>query len=120
MNRRHTPLFAEIALPVPLDKLFTYEVPERLKDRVQPGMRVVVPFGTRRMTGYVVEVHGQAPEGIKLKEIASCVDEYPLIDSKLFALARWISGYYMHPLGEVLKAMLPASLKGKSRGKGRF
>jgi len=117
MNENNTPLFAEIALPVPLDKFFTYRIPQRLKARVQPGMRVVVPFGTRRMTGYVVEVHGRAPGGIRLKEIASCVDKYPLLNNKLIVLARWISSYYMHPLGEVLKVMLPASLKGKSRGK---
>jgi len=115
MNKREAPIFVDVALPVPVDRLFTYTVPEDDSDLVQRGARVIVPFGRRRMTGYVMRINENPPEGIKLKGIISVVDRSPLLTEELIALAGWISDYYVHPVGEVLRTMLPASVKGKAR-----
>ena len=107
--------YADVALPVPVDKLFTYIIPEALAGRVAPGCRVLVPFGRRRMTGYVVSLRGRRPGRVKLKAIAELIDEEPLLTPRLLDLAGWMASYYIHSLGEVLKTMLPAGLRGKGR-----
>ncbi len=76
---------------------------------------MLVPFGKRSMTGYVLALRDTSPDDVKLKEISKPVDEVPLLSPPLMKLAGWISEHYVHPLGEVLKAMLPASIKGKGR-----
>ncbi|MCK4550069.1 MAG: primosomal protein N', partial [Candidatus Krumholzibacteria bacterium] len=77
----------------------------------------MVPFGRRRMTGYVISTHSDTPEGFKLKEISELSDTEPMITPALLELAGWMAEYYVHSLGEVLRAILPASLKGKGRKK---
>ena len=104
--------YCDVALPVPLDRLFTYELPLTLRHRVQPGCRVVAPFGTRKLTGIVLKVHDEAPSH-NSKEIFSLTDEEPVLDSELIHLAQWIAEYYCAPVGEVLKGMLP--LGGETR-----
>lgn len=108
-------MLAEIALPVPVDKTFTYAVPRDMEEAVAPGCRVIVPFGRRRMTGYVLSLGAEAPEGMRIRELSKLVDEVPLITPALFDLAGWMSEYYVHPIGEVLRAVLPAGIKGKGR-----
>jgi primosomal protein N' (replication factor Y) len=105
----------DVAVPFPVDKLFTYAVPEELRGRVKPGARVLVPFGPRRVTGYVIAERGRVPGAVKLREIAGLIDEEPLLTDALLDLGRWMSGYYLHPVGEVLKAVLPSSIRGKGR-----
>jgi primosomal protein N' (replication factor Y) len=100
--------YCDVSLPVPLDQSFTYRLPETLRHRVQPGCRVLVPFGTRKLTGMVVTLHDQPPEGA-LKEVLRLVDEEPVLDAELLALGGWISQYYCAPLGEVLRSMTPLS-----------
>jgi primosomal protein N' (replication factor Y) len=100
--------YCDVSLPVPLDQSFTYRLPETLWHRVQPGCRVLVPFGTRKLTGVVVQLHDQPPEGT-LKEVRRLVDEEPVLDAELLALGSWISQYYCAPLGEVLRSMTPLS-----------
>jgi len=112
------PSLIDVAVPYPVDKLFTYAVPEALRARVQPGARVLVPFGPRRVTGYVIAARGRIPHAVKLKEIAGLIDEEPLLTGGLIDLARWMSQYYLYPLGEVLKAVLPSSIRGKGRPGG--
>jgi len=109
------PSLIDVAVPFPVDKLFTYVVPEALRGRVRPFARVLVPFGPRRVTGYVIAGRGRIPGTVRLKEVAGLIDEEPLLTGELIDLARWMSGYYLHPLGEVLKAVLPSSIKGKGR-----
>ncbi len=109
--------YAEIALPVPVDGTFTYIIPDEIKETIAPGCRVMVPFGRRRMTGYVISTHSDTPEGFRLKEISELSDAEPMITPALLELAGWMSEYYVHSLGEVLRAILPASLKGKGRKK---
>ena len=115
--RREIHGYAEIALPVPVDGTFTYIVPEDMRESIAPGCRVMVPFGRRRMTGYVISTHSDTPEGYKLKDISTLLDDEPMLTQALLELARWMSEYYVHSLGEVLRAILPASLKGKGRKK---
>ncbi len=101
-------IYCDVSLPVPLDQSFTYELPETLQHRVQPGCRVLVPFGVRKLTGVVVELHDRAPEG-PVKEALRLIDEEPVLDATLLALGRWIAQYYCAPLGEVLRSMTPLS-----------
>ena len=98
--------FCEVSLPVPLDQAFTYSLPATLQHRVKPGARVLVPFGTRRMTGVVLAVHDTPPR-TALKEALRLFDPEPVLNDELLALGKWISGYYCTPLGEVLRSMLP-------------
>jgi primosomal protein N' (replication factor Y) len=100
--------YCDVSLPVPLDQSFTYRLPETLRHRVQPGCRVLVPFGARKLTGVVVKLHEQPPDGA-LKEVLRLVDEEPVLDAELLALGGWISQYYCAPLGEVLRSMTPLS-----------
>jgi primosomal protein N' (replication factor Y) len=103
--------FCEVALPVPVDRVFTYELPYTLRHRVRPGCRVVAPFGSRKLTGVVVRTHNTANG--KSREILGLRDEEPVLDADLLELARWIAEYYCAPIGEVLKGMLP--LSGETR-----
>src|SRR3990167_8049019 len=101
------PDYCEVALPVPLDKLFTYSVPASLA--VRPGVRVIVPFGTRQLAGVVVRC-GAPPAVIEskaIKPIRTVLDEQPALSPELLKLGRWLADYYLVPEGEVLATMLP-------------
>src|SRR5437667_6794697 len=99
-------IYCDVSLPVPLDQSFTYRLPETLRHRVQPGCRVLVPFGARKLTGVVLALSDEPPEG-SLKEVLRLIDEEPVLDAELLSLARWIAQYYCAPLGEVLRGMVP-------------
>src|ERR1700678_3391681 len=98
-------LYCDVALPVPLDQAFTYAV-----NGVVPavGARVLVPFSGQRLMGVVVRVHEDAPaEGFEIKPVQQVLDETALLPDELMELANWIAQYYIAPLGEVLRGMLP-------------
>ncbi|PWU00306.1 MAG: primosomal protein N' [Terriglobia bacterium] len=99
-------LYCDVSLPVPLDQPFTYALPETLRHRVQPGGRIIVPFGPRKLTGVVLRCHDERPD-VAIREALRLIDAEPVLDAELLALARWIAGYYCAPLGEVLRSMLP-------------
>lgn len=99
---------AEIAVPVPIDKPFTYGVPEALAADVVPGARVLVPFGPRRLLAVVVAVRPRREDEVKLKEVVAVVDREPVLPPELLAFLREVAGYYFAPLGEVLALALPA------------
>lgn len=101
-------MFCDVSLPVPLDQLFTYALPSSLHHRVKEGARVVVPFGTRKLTGVVLAIHGNAP-AMRARGVEKLIDEEPVFDSALLRLARWVAAYYCAPLGEVLRSMAPTS-----------
>jgi primosomal protein N' (replication factor Y) len=73
---------------------------------VKPGSRVLVPFGSRKLTGVVLNVQTEPPDGAT-KQVLRLMDEEPVLDPEMLALARWVSAYYRAPLGEVLRAMTP-------------
>lgn len=102
--------FCDVALPVPLDSLFTYRVP----DGVQPvvGGRVLVPFRQQRLSGLITELHDRAPN-VPAKSVLSALDSAPLLDEHLLQLGKWIANYYLAPLGEVFRTMLPLGAEFK-------
>jgi primosomal protein N' (replication factor Y) (superfamily II helicase) len=104
------PEFCDVALPVPLDMVFTYRVPADAAPLV--GARVLVPFRQQRMTGIVVEVHDRKPS-VTTKNLLSVLDAAPVLDEQLMRLGRWISDYYLAPIGEVFRTMLPLSAEFK-------
>jgi primosomal protein N' (replication factor Y) (superfamily II helicase) len=99
--------FCNVALPVPLRTTFTYAIPDALRGSVQPGSRVLVPFRNKSLVGVVVEHVQHAPPGTKIREIAKVMDFLPALPPKLIELGHWIAGYYLAPVGEVFRAMLP-------------
>jgi primosomal protein N' (replication factor Y) len=98
-------LYCDVALPVPLHRSFTYELPGL---EVEVGARVMVPFGKQRVVGVVVDVHDRPPDaGVELKRIEQVMDEQALLSKELLDLGKWIAAYYCAPLGEVLRGMVP-------------
>src|SRR5215467_9253354 len=100
--------YCDVALPVPVDRLFTYELPLTLRHRAAAGCCVVVPFSTRKLSGVVLRMHNEEPS-YELREVLSLRDEDPVLDAELLELAEWIAEYYCAPIGEVLKGTLPLS-----------
>jgi len=104
------PEFCDVALPLPLDMVFTYHVPAEAAPVA--GGRVLVPFRQQRMTGIVVELHDRKP-AVKTKSIINVLEVTPVLDEQLLRLGRWIADYYLAPLGEVFRTMLPLSAEFK-------
>jgi primosomal protein N' (replication factor Y) (superfamily II helicase) len=105
-------LFAELIIPVPINKLFTYRVPISLKDKIQVGQRAVVPFGKKKiLTGIVFSIHEKPPKEYEAKYILELLDETEIIYAPQFELYQWIADYYLSTLGEVMIAALPSGLK---------
>jgi primosomal protein N' (replication factor Y) (superfamily II helicase) len=104
------PDFCDVALPVPLDTAFTYRIPNAMQPVV--GGRVLVPFRQQRMSGVVVALHDRAPK-VQAKNILSALDAAPVLDEQLLQLGKWISDYYLAPLGEVFRTMLPLAAEFK-------
>src|SRR5580704_5248925 len=100
------PIYCDVSLPVPLDQVFTYLLPETLRHRVQTGSRVLAPFGTRKLAGVVLRTHSEHPAS-PARELLRLLDEEPALNDELLKLGYWISSYYCAPLGEVLRAMTP-------------
>ena len=99
------PAFCEVALPVPLDHTFTYGV--RLGQQPQRGARVIAPFRNEKLIGVVTALGVKPPADVEVKYLEAVLDEEPLLSDHLLELAEWIAQYYLAPLGEVLRAMLP-------------
>ncbi len=106
--------YAEVVFPVPVDHPFTYVIPERFLGDVVPGSRVYVPFGPRKVTGFVVG-RRKTTDLEELKEIEEVLDPVPLFTPEVLALAKWIGEYYICGWGEVLKAALPAGIQVMSQ-----
>jgi len=105
-------LFAELIMPVPIHKLFTYRVPNSFKEKIRTGQRAVVPFGKKKiLTGIVFSVHDKPPTDYEAKYILEILDEGEIIYPQQFKLYQWIADYYMCSLGEVMIAALPSGLK---------
>ena len=101
------PAYCNVALPVPLRNTFTYSIPEELRGQVQPGSRVLVPFRKKALVGVVVELTETPPADTKIRPIEKAIDLIPALTPKLLELGQWIAGYYLAPIGEVFRAMLP-------------
>ncbi|MFW5930649.1 MAG: replication restart helicase PriA [Desulfosalsimonas sp.] len=100
----------EVAVAMPVFGTYTYTVPPGLSGMVEPGKRVLVPFGSRRITGYVLGPDTrEQKEGLKAAEDV-IDDDTPLFPKQMIPFFRWISDYYMHPLGEVISEALPGGI----------
>lgn len=105
--------YADIILPLPLDSLFTYSVPDSLAGRVGQGVRVLVPFGkSKTYVGLVVRTHNNKPD-FKVKDISVVMDDAPVVNSVQLELWRWMADYYLSSVGDVMNAALPSGLKSE-------
>jgi primosomal protein N' (replication factor Y) (superfamily II helicase) len=104
--------YCEVALPVPLDHTFTYGV--RFGQEPMRGARVIAPFRNEKLIGVVTAVDAPAPPAdIEIRYLEAVLDEEPLLSDHLLELAEWTAQYYLAPLGEVLRAMLPLTAEVK-------
>lgn len=106
--------FVEVVLPLPVQKTFSYFVPPSLSKMVKRGVRVKVPFGKRRLVGFVIKTT-QRPTLPSIKSIDGVVDSESVIGDKMFKLAEKISRDYLSNLGELLKFFLPADINVEKR-----
>ena len=100
--------YVEVAVAVPLRRVFTYAIPEALAGRLRPGMRVLVPFARRKLPGFVVAGLAETSLDAQIKAVLDVLEEAPVFDSELFSFLREAARYYMHPLGEALRMAAPA------------
>jgi primosomal protein N' (replication factor Y) len=103
------PSFCDVALPVPLDMAFTYRIANQVP---VIGGRVLVPFRNDRLSGIVTVLHDREPE-VKTKTVLQALDTEPVLDSTLMQLGQWIGQYYLAPIGEVFRTMLPLAAEIK-------
>ena len=99
----------DVAIALPVYNTFTYSVPENLAALVSVGKRVLVPFGRRRVTGYIL---GDSQDNYHkdLKAILDVLDEKPLFPASMIPFFKWVADYYLHPIGDVIKTALPGGL----------
>ena len=109
---QHT--YLEVAVTAPISRTLTYLPPKEHPRQLMPGMRVLAPLGNRKVTGYILAIVPSAPSGQKLKEIIEVLDLQPLFPEAQVQFYKWIARYYHFPIGEVIKAALPAGLTKKS------
>lgn len=105
-----------VAVPVPLRRVFVYEIPEALGTPL-PGARALVPFGRRRLTGYLLSPATAAEAaGIAVRPAAALLDATPALPEELLGFLVAAADYYLHPLGEVLRAALPPGIDPAESG----
>jgi primosomal protein N' (replication factor Y) len=107
--------FCNVALPVPLRTTFTYAIPEAMRASLQIGCRVLVPFRKKALVGVVVERIEKATAETKVRDISRVLDVFPALTPKLLELGQWIANYYLAPIGEVFRSMLPPVIELSSR-----
>ncbi|HEY1865733.1 MAG TPA: primosomal protein N', partial [Candidatus Acidoferrales bacterium] len=114
--------YCEVALPVPLRTTFTYAVPDALEELIVPGARVSVPFRNRAIVGVVLERTSQPPpryapgkasatKAAPIRQISEVLDPLPALPERVVTLGRWVAGYYLAPVGETFRAMLPPAVE---------
>ena len=113
-------MFVDVILPLPLDGVFTYSVPQPWGEQVKIGIRVLVPFGRKTHVGIVAKTHkGPLPTDFQIKDILQVLDAEPILLDTQLRLWQWIADYYMSPIGEVYKAALPSGLKAEDGYKAK-
>src|SRR5215831_11024660 len=106
-------MYADVAVCLPLSRTFVY----RVEEPIETGCRVLVPFRKREDEGFVVALREDRPD-VEALAIKSVIDAHPLLRPEIFKLCRWISEYYVSPLGEVLKGALPPGITNKHVERG--
>ena len=102
---------ADVFVNIPVKSIaraYTYRVPEELR-QIEAGWRVFVPFGSRKVEGFVVETHelATAPENITLKDVIAAVDEECWFSPQMIEIARWLSDFYLCSLAEIMRLFMP-------------
>lgn len=110
-------MFAQVVFPLPFRNSFTYSIPADLLDFVKVGVRVVVPFGKRVLTGFVVDISEKTDVKEKIKPIRDVLDDKPIFNKDSLKFYEWISEYYISSLGEALKNSVPYGLEVESKRK---
>lgn len=102
-----------IAIPIPGDRLYTYELDINQEPQDYLGRRVYVPFGRKTYTGFIVEIMAEKPD-FAVKLVEEVLDEKPIFSENLLKLCRWVAQYYRSSLGEVLKTAIPVGILPES------
>lgn len=101
--------YVHVAVPVGVRKTFTYSVPPGFRGRIAAGMRVIVPFGRKLVTGYVTGfTEASEVRGFRLRAVEELIDPEPAVPAQLVETALWVARYYFAPPGEVFRALFPA------------
>ncbi len=106
--------YYEVAVAAPIGRPLTYLAPAGSQDHLIPGMRVLVPLGSRKITGYILSEADSVPSDQQIREIYEVLDSSPLFPAEQVQFFRWMANYYHHPIGQVIKTALPAGLTQKS------
>lgn len=107
--------FADVILPLPVNRYFTYSIPPEMAGSVHTGSRVIVSFGRKKYyTAIVVSLHNIPPREYEVKDIFAMLDSEPILRHPQLKFWEWIASYYMCSVGEVFKAALPSGLKLES------
>lgn len=109
--KSENPKFAQIAISLPVDRIFHYSIPEKYAGTVETGKRVFVPFQNRKLIGYVVGFAEHA-EVADVKEIIDVIDNEPIINEEMLKLTKWIKDNYFCSWGEAIGAVIPGGIKG--------
>lgn len=108
-------MFADVIVPLPLEGMFTYFIPEPLLERMARGVRVIVPFGQKKYyTAIVARMHDEAPEGYEVKSILDVLDSQPVMTELQLKFWAWLADYYLCTIGDVYKAAIPSGMKPES------
>lgn len=116
-SQTNTLPIAEVVVALSVDVKFHYLVPDELIDKLQPGMRVLVPFGRRAVVAYLLNFTERSQQE-NLKIITDVIDHEPLWDAVQLQFFNWVADYYFYPLADVLKAALPVELNRQNRQQG--
>jgi primosomal protein N' (replication factor Y) len=108
-------MFAEVIFPLPFRKSFIYSVPKELEKIAKPGIRVVVPFGKRVLTGFLISLKDAAEIDEQIKAISDVLDEKPIFNAIDLEFYKWLSDYYLCSLGEAMKLAIPYGTEIESR-----
>lgn len=101
--------YADVLLPIPLERAYTYQVALGMEEALGPGIRVAVPFGKSKLyTGLVVRLHREPPSAYQPKEIYRVLDTEPLVSAHQLKHWQWIASYYLCTLGEVFRTAVPS------------
>ena len=107
-------------MPLPLPHALHYRLPERLRSLAAAGSRVRVQVGKRRVVGIVVALNDHAPAGIELRDVDDLLDQRPVLTAELLRLGAFVADYYMAPIGETLRALVPARLPASGAARVRL
>ncbi|MBN1637670.1 MAG: primosomal protein N', partial [Ignavibacteriales bacterium] len=110
-------LFVQVAVPLPFRKLFTYSVPDELKSQIQIGVRVVIPFAKRTLTGFVITASDKSEYTKGIKPIVDVLDDKPIFNEKSYKFYEWLADYYLCSIGEALRNSVPHGSEIESKRK---